>query len=162
MIPCESCLGIDAVFKHDSQTENNMPAYQMEDSAIIELLDSITPERAKELSDRIVPLVRQDGKLYEIEIPDLFNQAFTWDPELEELVDTNLLTLVGAIRTFHRCSYHMFFKPWIAEVLAQIPEEYLNEVQAFEVLTDDPIITIHTRGKFYGHSTTTLLYKYQD
>lgn len=138
-----------------------MPMYDVDDKDIIEMLDSITPERAAELSDRIGALVRKDGRLYEIKTPDLFNQAFTWTPKLAAAVDANRLVLLGAIRTFHRCGYHMFVKPSIAEVLAQIPDEYIDEVQAFELLIYDPIVRIHT-GDFYGHSTTTLLYKYQD
>lgn len=138
-----------------------MPMYDVADKDIIEMLDSISPERAEELSNRINALVRCDGRLYEIQKPDLFKSAFTWSPKLAAAVDANRLVLLGAIRTFHRCSYHMFVKPSIAEVLAQISDEYIDNVQAFEVLICDPIIRIHT-NEFYGHSTTTLLYKYQD
>jgi hypothetical protein len=38
------------------------------------------------------------------------------------------------IRTHHTYGYYGFFKPAIAEVLAQIPEDILEQVVAFEII----------------------------
>ena len=43
------------------------------------------------------------------------------------------LKALGTIATLHAWGYYGVFKPSIAEVLAQIPAGYLDEVVAFEV-----------------------------
>jgi len=127
---------------------------------INELLE-ISEEAANERIRKYTPLVRgTDGLLWKIELPNLFTDSFHWGPKFTEKVDMNSLKLIGCIPTFHTCAYHGFFKPTIAEVLAQIPEFYVDAFDAFEVLFDDAITEIIDNG-FYGHRTTTLLYKFQ-
>ena len=136
-----------------------MPAYKKTGAEIELMLDSITEERAGELIQQIKPLVRNvDGVLCEIEIPDLFKTAFTWGPTFTKVCEDKL-AVVGAIHTYHRCGYHMFFKPSIAEVFAQIPEYLIDDVQSFETLFSDELIEIIEGGGFYGHGTTTILYR---
>jgi|APSaa5957512622_1039677.scaffolds.fasta_scaffold64065_2 hypothetical protein len=96
---------------------------------------------------------RSDGDLYYIKEVDLKGCAYTWDPNptkpaygLEELDE---------ITTYHTYGYHGFFKPSIAEVLSQIPKGCLDEVVAFQTLTDSADIS----GEY--HAATTVLYRRQ-
>ena len=93
----------------------------------------ISDEKIAELSLRIKPLVRSkdDDSLYFIKDVDARKIAFSWSPELTEKADS--LKAIGAIATLHAWGYYGVFKPGIAEVLAQIPAGYLDEVVAFEV-----------------------------
>lgn len=60
------------------------------------------------------------------------------------------------IETVHTCGgWHGFFKPSIAEVLAQVPEEVEDHIRAFEILRD---ISILEDGTEMGHSVTTRFY----
>jgi hypothetical protein len=63
---------------------------------------------------------------------DLFQEAFTrgaW-PKRPALG----LKWVHNIRTYHVCQEDDIFRPSVAEVLAQIPFEYLNKTKAFRVV----------------------------
>lgn len=84
------------------------------------------------LAERIRPVVRRDGDLYYIKPVDLRRIAFTWDPKVTSQAVG--LEPVISFKTLHRYAYHGFFKPSIAEVLAQIPADLLDDnVVAFEV-----------------------------
>jgi hypothetical protein len=86
------------------------------------------------------------------------NQAFTWSPEYSEKAE-GLIELTS-IKTHHYCGYYGFFKPSIAEVLAQIPDEYIDKVVAFETITGEhdgeDEVKILRDGR--GHLATTVLY----
>lgn len=100
-----------------------------------ERIPDIEDDRLEELMDRIQPVVKRDGQRYFIEEVDPRKTAFTWDPTPTE--EAEGLTRIGEITTFHRFSHKGFFKPSIAEVLAQIDEraeEKIDEVQAFEIV----------------------------
>ncbi|HEY4506152.1 MAG TPA: hypothetical protein VJJ24_01765 [Candidatus Paceibacterota bacterium] len=98
----------------------------------------ITDEHLRELAGRIKPVIqfkhrgfRRKGRRY-VKPVDLRGVAYTWDPkparparDLEPIVD---------ITTYHSYGAPVFFKPSIAEVLAQIPAEYLDAVVAFEIV----------------------------
>lgn len=99
--------------------------------------------RVQELAERIKPVVRfalgekglfrsSEGHLYYIKPVDLFGIAYMWSPKPEEKV-VGLKPLCD-ITTYHIYAYYGFFKPTIAEVLAQIPAEYLDKVVAFEIV----------------------------
>lgn len=107
----------------------------------------ITDERLAELDARFTPLVWRDGKLFKIERPDLRRTAFTWDPKTtEEVTD---FQEVRQTTTDHYCGYHAFFKPSIAEVLAQVPDDLPEEANAY-VLQGD--ISVYPAGN--GQSVT--------
>jgi len=127
-------------------------------------IPEISDERLTELYKRIKPVVtfrrkvkrlrqHQVGELYFIKDVNPRNVAFTWDPKPLQRVD-NQLVLIGAIPTYHTWGYYGFFKPSIAEVIAQIPDVFLDEVVAFETLTD---ITLQNIIGDY-HVTITKLY----
>jgi hypothetical protein len=88
--------------------------------------------RLNELAARIKPVVAFKGVKHYIQPCHLRNEAYTWDaqkaakaPPLVELVD---------IRTYHTYGFHGFFKPSIAEVIAQIPADIIDQVTEFEIV----------------------------
>ena len=120
----------------------------------------ISDEKLNSLIKKIIPVVRENNKLYYIKIPNLRNIAYTWDYKITEEYDN--LKEITRIKTHHYCGYYGLFKPSIAEVLAQIPEELINKVNAFEIINDvcsgtDDEIKIFNNGN--GHLATTILYE---
>jgi hypothetical protein len=79
--------------------------------------------------EHIFPVIPKHGKLFHIKPVDPRKIAFTWDPKLREEA-TGLVELT-TIRTLHGFGYHGFFKPSIAEVLTQIPDDLVPRVVAF-------------------------------
>lgn len=92
-------------------------------------IPEITDENLTLLSRKIRPLVLQDGKLMRIEPPDPRNVAFSWSPVVTE--PANGIVEIAKIRTLHGYGYYGFFKPSVAEVIAQIPEEWIERTVAF-------------------------------
>lgn len=89
------------------------------------------------------------GDLYYIQDVDLRTVAFTWDPK--PMTKAVGLMELDQIITKHTYGFHGFFKPSIAEVLSQIPNEYLNDAVAFET---------HYKGMSGSyHSGLTTLYR---
>lgn len=91
------------------------------------------------------------GDLYYIKKVNPRNVAYTWDPQPAEKAKG--LVKHKDITTHHTYGYYGFFKPSIAEVLAQIPEADLETVCAFEYVYGTAEIT----GEY--HSATTRLYR---
>jgi hypothetical protein len=111
------------------------------------------------LIKKIVPVIRKEDKLYNIELPDLRHTAYTWDTKLKD--EHKDLIEVARIKTDHYCGYYGFFKPSVAEVIAQIPEGFINKICAFEILADmdsgtEDEVKIYSDGN--GHQATTILY----
>ena len=94
-------------------------------------IPEISDERIKELCATIKPLVRVDGELCFIEMPHPRDVSFIWDPMITGKVSG--IQTIAEITTYHTYAYYGFFKPSIAEVLAQIPEEYIGRVTTYEV-----------------------------
>jgi len=120
----------------------------------------ITEGKLNNLIKIIIPLIRKGNKLYSIELPDLRNTAYTWEPKVTK--ESDMLEEVTRIKTNHYCGYYGFFKPSIAEVLAQIPEDLIGKIDAFEIIGDidsgtDTEVKIFNEGN--GHLATTILYK---
>jgi hypothetical protein len=106
-------------------------------------IPAISNERLAELGARIKPVIRfatgerglfQDrhGVAYFIEDVDPRRTAFTWDPKPTTPAED--LRTVTEVITYHTWAYYGFFKPSIAEVLAQIPGELVDRVTAFEIV----------------------------
>lgn len=72
------------------------------------------------------------GELYYIKPVNIFGIAYTWDPVID--VKAPDFIQLEDVRTYHRWSYYGFFKPSIAECLAQIPDEILDKTVAFEII----------------------------
>jgi hypothetical protein len=99
------------------------------------------PELAKR-AKTIRPVGKRDGKLYYYDSKsDHRNTSFSWTTLTTEeaIVKPHGLTL----RTLHSFSYAGFFKPSVAEVIAQIPEEVRDEVVAFLVEGPDTVDDIN-------------------
>lgn len=96
-------------------------------------IPKVSSERIIELSGRIRPVVEfpRKGRCF-IEPVDLFDVSYTWGPRPADKA-TGLKPL-REITTYHTYGYYGMFKPSIAEVLAQIPAEYLDMVVAFEIV----------------------------
>ncbi len=95
----------------------------------------ISDDRLKELAKRIRPLMRRNGELRYVSVPrDLRNTSFLWNARPKLWGRTSDLGYFASISTYHTFGYQGFFKPSVAEVLAQIPEDYLAQTVAFEVL----------------------------
>ncbi len=126
------------------------------------LVPDISPQDLKKLYKNIKPVVRfkrrgpklemdPDGKPYYIKNVDLRSTAFTWDPKPTR--QAKGLVQLESIITNHNYGYYGFFKPSIAEVLAQIPEGYKDQCCAFETIVDDVFINDSV------HTTNTILYQ---
>lgn len=112
------------------------------------MIPDISDDRLEELASSIHPLARfveRDGKLEEPsddELGELFliepcdprNVGFNTDPKPTDRAPH--LREVGPIKTLHTIS--SIFNPSIAEVLAQIPDEYIGLVTHFETVRDFP------------------------
>lgn len=101
----------------------------MEQTYIPDMADDVVDQ----LGTRIRPIVRFEGAAHYIQPVDLRRTAFTWDPKAAETAEN--LEPVRDIRTYHTYGYYGFFKPSIAEVLKQIPEDLREQVAAFEIIS---------------------------
>lgn len=107
-------------------------------------IPEVPKERILELAKRIKPVARfvegelgffQDfrGFLYYIEPRDPWDDAFlSWNPKPARRAK-GLKPLCVITTHHHSCSAELF-EPSVAEVLAQIPEEHLDNVVAFEIV----------------------------
>jgi hypothetical protein len=96
-------------------------------------IPEISDERLAELAKRIRPVVRsRSNALAYIEPCDLRRVSFIWDAKITR--KASKLVKHATIRTLHTYGYYGLFKPSIAEVLAQIPEDLIEQTVAFEVI----------------------------
>lgn len=91
--------------------------------------DELLSERLK----RFTVLVQKDGELFRRTPCDPRNIAFTWEKPTEG--GPVQFKEVTRTRTKHTCGYHAFFKPSLAEVLAQMPDD-VGDANAFFIITD--------------------------
>jgi hypothetical protein len=92
-------------------------------------IPEITDERIKELLKSIKPVVFKKDKPFYIKPVDSRTAAFTWDPKTTKAAKG--LIPLATITTYHTYGYYGFFKPSVAEVLAQIPEALVGNIVAF-------------------------------
>ncbi len=124
-------------------------------------IPEVPKNRIEELALRIKPVVefKGKGKCY-IKPVDLFKVAYTWGAKAAEKA-TRLKSLCEIV-TYHGFGYYGFFKPSIAEVLAQIPAELLERVVAFEITRSPESATDLNREREAlnagFHVATTTLY----
>lgn len=124
-------------------------------------IPEVSNEYVFDLAKRIKPVVEfsSKGKHY-IKPVDLFRIAYTWEPKPAKRAKG--LKPLCDITTYHAFGYQAFFKPSIAEVLAQIPAEHLDKVVAFEIVkgpetADDLNGELEALNAGY-HVATTRLY----
>jgi hypothetical protein len=98
-------------------------------------IPKISNEELAELAKRIRPIVRKASDINRLFFikpdPDLRGLSYLWDVKYEE--EATGLFEFATITTFHTYGYHGFFKPSVAEVIAQIPPEFRDRVVAFEI-----------------------------
>ena len=95
----------------------------------IEMIPLMPLEEIESRAERIKPII--NGKV--VDCPDLVSTAYTWDPKFKDEVLPELKVL-QTICTYHGYGHYSLFKPSIAEVLAQIPDDLLQQVVAFEIV----------------------------
>ena len=124
----------------------------------------ITKERVLELIERIHPLVERHGQLWHIAPCDPWSVAFTWSPKLRSPAHGFVPALT--FPTLHTYGAPVFFKPSIAEVLAQLdahlPADVLADVDAFSVKGPDDAADLNkNRDALHAgfHVAQTTVYK---
>ena len=95
----------------------------------VELIPLMPLEDIEFRAERIKPIIK--GKI--VDIADLVSTAYTWDPKFKEEELPQLETLCD-IRTYHGYGYYGLFKPSVAEVLAQIPGNLIQQTYGFEII----------------------------
>lgn len=118
----------------------------------------------RSLATRIRPLVRRDGKLCYIKKPrSLFTTSFLWNAAPTKVATG--LKCVQQITTYHTYGHYIFFKPSVAEVLAQVEQlsaEIKESLVAFELTNSPQDATDLNREKEATnagyHTATALLY----
>lgn len=129
------------------------------------MIPEISNDRLYELADRIKPLARfertslglkqvleDEGNVYLIEPCDLRLAGFNVKPVVVRRATG--LAKISSIKTFHTVS--PTFCPSVAEVLAQIPDKYLDVVTHFDTLRAAEQPKTRRRGKKYFVATTVL------
>jgi hypothetical protein len=97
---------------------------------------------------RVCPLILREGRLYDFTIAGL-NEHYTYDPAgMVEVPDERDYFEVTRTATQHSCGHHVFFKPSIAEVLAQLPPD--PNITAFYL--DTATVVVLDQGE--GHLCT--------
>ena len=108
---------------------------KISDGRLEELMKEIKPvvRYSRRITSREDKLVQDDeGDLYFIKDVDPRDVAFTWDPEPARMAEEVNPNSYKSIKTIHSYGAPVFFKPSIAEVLAQIPEDDIRRCVAFE------------------------------
>lgn len=120
-------------------------------------IPAISEVKLQELFSRIKPIVRLDnGNFHRVLHTDLRGTSFLWDQNFSEDPLSVKLVEVAGILTYHTAGFGLLFKPSIAEVMAQIPEKYLDQISYFETLSGP---TVEVYADHNGHRTLTMLYK---
>lgn len=146
-----------------------------------EKIPELSKKRLEKLVKKIKPLVRfvvkfrtgefelelgKDGKpkraygnplywaLFEIEPVDPMRTAYTWDPKPTKMRED--VACFDIIRTYHKYGAPFLFKPSIAEVLAQIPEDVIDKTVGFEILDHRELDSSNCLG--YHHVVLTRLF----
>lgn len=125
------------------------------------------PDKGREFvlkwAERIKPLLEfeaREGVLFDFtNEADHFDESYPWKAQEYRPLETPVAEL-RRIRTLHRFAYYGFFKPSVAEVLQQIPEELLEQTDYFLVRgpkTADDLNKSNTLSMGF-HAAETILY----
>jgi len=120
------------------ETEDN--GYEYIRNKII--LPRITDDELLARYTRIKPIVSYQElyyylKLYNVDM--MRNQSYIWDLKnsISEQIDMTDAKTIAEFSCYHTYGYYGLFKPSIAEVLQQFPDEILEEANAF-YMTSEP------------------------
>lgn len=104
----------------------------MTDTPDTKYIPKIDKDVLKKRSKRIRPVVEFKGKKRFIKRVDIFKTSFVWDPKRRK--KAKKLKPLQDVVTYHTWAWYGAFKPTIGECLAQIPEDILDKVVAFEII----------------------------
>lgn len=102
-------------------------------------LEILNDKRLEELNNNIIPILEKKGKKYttfdKFSLREIFGKSY-FDNEANFLkeVDTHNLVELACVDMLHRYNRSEVFKPTIAEILSQIPEEYIDKTVAYEII----------------------------
>lgn len=98
-------------------------------------LNLLDDEKLEELNERIIPLIGEKTCEDKFVLYDIKWTSYLWDEErFVKKVDMSRLQSIAKVEMLHKYSYYGLFKPSIAEVLSQIPEEYVDKTVAFKII----------------------------
>lgn len=102
-------------------------------------IPEIDDKRLKELYQLLKPIVTIDEMKYllrEFTLQELRNQSYIWDrhEDKRDAVDSSKLETVDDFLCLHTWGYYGLFKPSIAEVLSQAPENVIEQANVFEII----------------------------
>jgi len=121
-------------------------------------IPKISDEKLEELSKRIRPAKEENGELFYYKSCDLRNESFSW---AEKDCKAKGLKEFASLPTLHTYAYYGFFKPSVAEVLAQLPEDVLDKVIAFKVIGPETASDLNKHKEELNagfHVAETILY----
>jgi len=130
---------------------------------ILKKIKPVVRFRRNEFQDGIAtaagcpPYQHPEGELHFIKKVHPRRIAFTWEPKAVRIAKNIEDQPYKIITTFHKYEAPSLFKPSLAEVVAQIPEEELGTVAAFETVYWDLDDRNCTPDGY--HKTGTRLYK---
>ena len=102
-------------------------------------IPEIDDNRLKELYKLLKPIVTIDEMKYllrEFTLQELRNRSYIWNraEDKRDVVDPSKLETVDDFLCLHTWGYYGFFKPSIAEVLSQAPENVIEQANTFEII----------------------------
>ncbi len=102
-------------------------------------IPEIDDKRLKELYQLLKPIVTIDEMKYllrEFTLQELRNQSYIWNrhEDKRDVVDSSKLEIVDDFLCLHTYGYYWVFKPSIAEVLSQAPENVIEQANIFEII----------------------------
>jgi len=100
------------------------------------ILPEISDEELLARYIKINPLVKEKALYYYLKkfnLDQMRNQSYLWDihEDKREQVDMTCAKTIAEFSCYHTYGYYGFFKPSIAEVLQQFPDDVLSEANAF-------------------------------
>jgi len=115
-------------------------------------IPEITDEELRTRYERIKPIVEIEGKKYLLRnFADLRNVSYIWNVHQDKREEINIDEYIALeehdFECIHEYGYYGFFKPSIAEVLAQIPSDLANIVDLFEIIEKPEIAEDFSKNK---------------
>ena len=102
------------------------------------ILPHITDDELLERYKNIKPIVSYEQAYYYLKkfnVDKMRNQSYIWNLEkdIRDLVDMTSAETIAEFTCYHTYGYPGLFKPSIAEVLQQFPDDILEESNAFYI-----------------------------
>ena len=138
----------------------------MSEPVKLNLLDEQVIEK---LYERIRPIVLLHGNPFfmrQLTPHELSEVSYLWLNDISDYdTEVNLTdySVLADVKMLHSYGFYGFFKPSVAEVISQIPEEYLSETVAFQIIyspdTCDDLNLFKKELDAHYHVSIVRLYK---